>query len=132
MKNKKSMIFDAQIFSDLCDSKEIHSCAIVTSLKKDHIIHSFCETFCIEMKKVRENVEFFVDDVFLNTSTDTLSLVLAPSPHENVDSYRICKSCDAVLIVERYGHSLHYVFDEMIVFLREHNFDILGVISITD
>lgn len=130
MKNKDLKVsLDAQVFIDLCKKNDLHSCAVATSLKKDKVVLKFIENFCAELNHLGKKT-VLVNNEEKETVSDEFMLCYAPHPHLVLEDYNTCKNCDTVLLIEKYGDTQHYRFEEMIVFLKEHDISCLGVIAL--
>ena len=130
MKNKDQKIsLDAQVFIDLCEKNNLHSCAVVTSLRKEKIVLKFLEKFCAELNHLGKKTVLIKNEE-KEESMDEFRLCYAPHPHRVCEDYNACKNCDTVLMIEKYGDTQHYRFDEMIAFLKEYDIPCLGVIAL--
>lgn len=133
MKKKEyDLELNAQLFLNLCIKNDISTCAVVTSLKKDVQIYNLCELLSKEMNRLGKKTAMCCEgiDFVKPLDDDILTLFFAPCPNKDIASFRMCQSCDSVVVIEKYGRTLHYSFEEMIHFLNEQNIDILGVIAV--
>lgn len=128
MKKDSSVAFNAQILLDICKSKNIHSCAVVTSLKKNKSVYNLSKKLVDEINSLGENALFCdkIDSLDLEEES-SLKIYFAPNPNRDSLSYNFCKLSDAVVFIEKYGYSNHYEFEDMIGFLRKRDIEILGV-----
>lgn len=127
--NERKISLDAQVFIDLCEKNGIHSCAVVTSLKKEKVVRKFLENFCAELNHLGQKT-VWTDCGEKEMNSDAFRLCCAPHPHRVCEDYNACKNCDTVLLIEKYGDTRHDRFDEMIAFLKEHGISYLGVIAL--